>query len=217
VHFITAACENMVSGRATRPGDVHLSAAGLTVEVNDTDAEGRLTLADAIWYAQEQAGAKVGRGFRVQGSASLGPSWSWGADWAARAAPAAVCERLLVQGVVIGVMYWLAVRFTCAEGHIWGRPVHCDLMGGGADGACQCNAAQPCRGGVWAGDVGQVVFDPGGVEKNGLAPSEGNVGVVAQACAWSDMQLSPSWICTCSVRADTEFLHTHIFAWFLPP
>ncbi|KIZ00199.1 putative cytosol aminopeptidase [Monoraphidium neglectum] len=62
VHFITASCENMVSGRATRPGDVHLSAAGLTVEVNDTDAEGRLTLADAIWYAQEQAGAKAKSG-----------------------------------------------------------------------------------------------------------------------------------------------------------
>ncbi|KAI8465780.1 MAG: peptidase M17, leucyl aminopeptidase [Monoraphidium minutum] len=59
VHFITAACENMVNGRATRPGDVHLSAAGKTVEVNDTDAEGRLTLADALWYAQEQAGAQV--------------------------------------------------------------------------------------------------------------------------------------------------------------
>jgi leucyl aminopeptidase len=50
----------MVSATATHPGDVHISAAGLSVEVNDTDAEGRLTLADALWYAQEQAGAKVG-------------------------------------------------------------------------------------------------------------------------------------------------------------
>jgi leucyl aminopeptidase len=49
----------MVSATATHPGDVHVSAAGLSVEVNDTDAEGRLTLADALWYAQQQAGAKV--------------------------------------------------------------------------------------------------------------------------------------------------------------
>eukprot|EP00882_Tetradesmus_deserticola_P025810 GHRQ01028379.1.p1 GENE.GHRQ01028379.1~~GHRQ01028379.1.p1 ORF type:complete len:186 (+),score=91.51 GHRQ01028379.1:794-1351(+) len=49
----------MVSGAATRPGDVHVSAAGLSVEVNDTDAEGRLTLADALWYAQQHAGAKT--------------------------------------------------------------------------------------------------------------------------------------------------------------
>lgn len=60
VHFITAACENMVSGRATRPSDIHTSAAGITVEVNDTDAEGRLTLADALWYAQDKAAAEVG-------------------------------------------------------------------------------------------------------------------------------------------------------------
>lgn len=61
VHFITAACENMVSGRATKPSDIHTAASGKTVEVNDTDAEGRLTLADALWYAQAHAGAKVGR------------------------------------------------------------------------------------------------------------------------------------------------------------
>jgi leucyl aminopeptidase len=51
----------MVSGRATKPSDIHTAASGKTVEVNDTDAEGRLTLADALWYAQKQAGAQVGR------------------------------------------------------------------------------------------------------------------------------------------------------------
>ncbi|KAF6251830.1 cytosol aminopeptidase family, catalytic domain-containing protein [Scenedesmus sp. NREL 46B-D3] len=57
VHFIIAACENMVHGKGLRPGDVLKSAHGKTVEVNNTDAEGRLTLADALWYAQEKAGA----------------------------------------------------------------------------------------------------------------------------------------------------------------
>ncbi len=45
--------ENMVGGRATRPGDVLTGASGTTVEIINTDAEGRLILGDAIWYAQE--------------------------------------------------------------------------------------------------------------------------------------------------------------------
>ncbi|GFH26675.1 cytosol_AP domain-containing protein [Haematococcus lacustris] len=57
VHFIIAACENMVAGHGLRPGDILTSASGKTVEVNNTDAEGRLTLADALWYAQEKCGA----------------------------------------------------------------------------------------------------------------------------------------------------------------
>jgi leucyl aminopeptidase len=44
--------ENMPGGRATKPGDIHTSASGLTVEVNNTDAEGRLILGDALWYAR---------------------------------------------------------------------------------------------------------------------------------------------------------------------
>lgn len=43
--------ENMPGGRAIRPGDVLTSASGKTVEVLNTDAEGRLLLADALWYA----------------------------------------------------------------------------------------------------------------------------------------------------------------------
>ena len=45
--------ENMPSGRATRPGDVVTSMKGDTVEIINTDAEGRLVLADLLWYAQE--------------------------------------------------------------------------------------------------------------------------------------------------------------------
>jgi leucyl aminopeptidase len=46
--------ENMLSGAATRTGDVVRSYSGKTVEIGNTDAEGRLILADAISYAQEQ-------------------------------------------------------------------------------------------------------------------------------------------------------------------
>jgi len=46
--------ENMVSGSAQRPGDVARSLKGDTIEVINTDAEGRLVLADVMWYAQER-------------------------------------------------------------------------------------------------------------------------------------------------------------------
>ncbi|MCS5692172.1 leucyl aminopeptidase [Cyanobium sp. FGCU-6] len=51
VHVIVAACENMISGGAIHPGDVLTASNGKTIEVNNTDAEGRLTLADALVYA----------------------------------------------------------------------------------------------------------------------------------------------------------------------
>ncbi|MEL6929547.1 MAG: leucyl aminopeptidase [Cyanobacteria bacterium J06600_6] len=52
VHFICAATENMISGTAMRPGDILTASNGKTIEVNNTDAEGRLTLADALVYAE---------------------------------------------------------------------------------------------------------------------------------------------------------------------
>lgn len=47
---VVAACENMISGEAYRPGDIIGSMAGKTIEVLNTDAEGRLTLVDAVTY-----------------------------------------------------------------------------------------------------------------------------------------------------------------------
>ena len=49
---IIPSCENMPDGRATRPGDVLTSMSGLTIEVLNTDAEGRLILCDALTYAE---------------------------------------------------------------------------------------------------------------------------------------------------------------------
>jgi leucyl aminopeptidase len=49
---VVPAAENMPGGRAIRPGDVLRSAAGKTVEVLTTDAEGRMIMADALWYAR---------------------------------------------------------------------------------------------------------------------------------------------------------------------
>lgn len=53
VHFISAAAENMISGNALHPGDIITASNGKTIEVNNTDAEGRLTLADALVFAEK--------------------------------------------------------------------------------------------------------------------------------------------------------------------
>ncbi|HWU42455.1 MAG TPA: hypothetical protein VN132_03420, partial [Bdellovibrio sp.] len=50
---LVASTENLVNGSATKPGDVHIARNGKTFEVNNTDAEGRLILADALSYATE--------------------------------------------------------------------------------------------------------------------------------------------------------------------
>jgi leucyl aminopeptidase len=50
---VLALAENMPDGNAIRPGDVLTSLSGKTIEVLNTDAEGRLVLADALWWAQE--------------------------------------------------------------------------------------------------------------------------------------------------------------------
>lgn len=51
---IVGIVENMPSGNAVRPGDVVKSMKGDTIEVINTDAEGRLVLADVLWYTQER-------------------------------------------------------------------------------------------------------------------------------------------------------------------
>jgi leucyl aminopeptidase len=56
---IVAACENMPSGRATKPGDIVTAMNGTTIEILNTDAEGRLVLADALTYAERFKPAAV--------------------------------------------------------------------------------------------------------------------------------------------------------------
>ena len=52
--LVVPAVENSISGRSYRPGDIYTSRNGKTVEIGDTDAEGRLILADALSYACEE-------------------------------------------------------------------------------------------------------------------------------------------------------------------
>lgn len=55
LRIVVAAADNAISGNAFRPGDIIKSRAGITVEIGNTDAEGRLVLADALAFADEEA------------------------------------------------------------------------------------------------------------------------------------------------------------------
>ncbi|MDO5650498.1 MAG: leucyl aminopeptidase, partial [Gallicola sp.] len=56
---VIAACENLISGRAYKPGDIIDSLSGKKIEVDNTDAEGRITLADAVYYTADNYDPKI--------------------------------------------------------------------------------------------------------------------------------------------------------------
>ncbi|HSK14695.1 MAG TPA: leucyl aminopeptidase [Gaiellaceae bacterium] len=56
---VVAACENLPSGHAYRPGDIVTALNGKTIEITNTDAEGRLVLADALWHARQSGATHV--------------------------------------------------------------------------------------------------------------------------------------------------------------
>ena len=56
---IVGSTENMISGRATRPGDIVTALDGTAVEINNTDAEGRLVLGDCITYARREGAERI--------------------------------------------------------------------------------------------------------------------------------------------------------------
>jgi len=57
-HFVVAACENMINAKAMVPSDILTASNGKTIEVLNTDAEGRLTLADALVFADKECGCE---------------------------------------------------------------------------------------------------------------------------------------------------------------
>ncbi len=95
IHFIIPACENMVDGKGLRPGDVLVASNGKTVEINNTDAEGRLTLADAMLYAQKGIGVGEwcgGKRACMQGPAPPDDLMQAGIDWCAYLVASLQCK-----------------------------------------------------------------------------------------------------------------------------
>jgi leucyl aminopeptidase len=104
VHGLIAATENMPSGGALRPGDVLRAMNGTTIEVGNTDAEGRLTLADAIGYAVSRVDAdEIVDLATLTGACvvALGPLCT-----GLFASDARLAERLLAAGEAAGERIW---------------------------------------------------------------------------------------------------------------
>lgn len=95
--------ENSVAGNAIRPGDIITTRAGLRVEVDNTDAEGRLILCDALAYASEQQPDLIVDFATLTGAArvALGPDLP-----ALFANRDAVAEGVLAAGLLVGDPLW---------------------------------------------------------------------------------------------------------------
>ena len=117
---IIPTAENMPGGRAIRPGDVLRGASGKTVEVINTDAEGRLILGDALWYAQQ-----LGATHLVDVATLTGASWSRSAG--RRRASSAQPET------------WVDTRATAAASRAGDRVWHVADLRGSARAASQRN------------------------------------------------------------------------------
>ncbi len=103
LHLLIAAVENAISAEAMRPGDIYRSRAGLHVEIGNTDAEGRLVLADAMAKAQESPADLMIDFATLTGAArvALGPDLP-----ALFANDDAVAEALLAAGQAAGDPLW---------------------------------------------------------------------------------------------------------------
>ncbi len=101
---IAALAENMPDGAAQRPGDVVRAMSGKTIEILSTDAEGRLVLADAVWYAQENYSPSL----LVDVATLTGAvSGALGDDYAGLfTRDDAIAERLLAAGEATGEEVW---------------------------------------------------------------------------------------------------------------
>ena len=96
--------ENMPSGSAQRPGDVVTSMSGQTIEVINTDAEGRLVLADALWYTQDRFKPKIMVDLATLTGAIL---IALGHEYAGLfASDDRLAERLTAAGTAVGEPLW---------------------------------------------------------------------------------------------------------------
>ena len=100
---VVGATENMLSARSVRPGDIVRTMSGLTVEVNNTDAEGRLVLADCLTHALAEGAERIIDLATLTGSVivALGRTHAglFGND-------DAWCERVLAAGRATGELAW---------------------------------------------------------------------------------------------------------------
>jgi leucyl aminopeptidase len=109
---IAGLVENMPSGTAQRPGDIVTSLSGQTIEVLNTDAEGRLVLADALWYCQDRFKPRLMIDLATLTGAVI---VALGNEYAGLFSNNdELAERLIAAGAAVGEKLW---RLPLAEGY----------------------------------------------------------------------------------------------------
>jgi leucyl aminopeptidase len=131
VHGVVAATENLPSGHATRPGDVLRSYRGKTIEVLNTDAEGRLTLADALAYTEEQGVDEMIDLATLTGACMVG----LGAATGVFGRPQAFVDRVLAASARSGDRSWQLPLFDDYRDAIRSRVADVKNTGGRWGGA----------------------------------------------------------------------------------
>jgi leucyl aminopeptidase len=177
VHGLIAAAENMPSGSALRPGDVLRAMNGTTIEVGNTDAEGRLTLADALCYAvkhikpHEMVDMATLTGACV---VALGPLCS-----GLMATDQGLADRLLAAATVSGERLWQLPLIDEYRDHL--KSEVADLNNVGPRGGGAINAGLFLR--EFTGEIPWVHLDiagPAFVEKDGPLAPKGATGVAVR-------------------------------------
>ena len=165
---LVAACENMPSGRAVKPGDVVKSMSGLTVEVQNTDAEGRMVLCDALAYAARFKPAAVIDVATLTGAcvSALGHHRS-GLFTRSDAAHDVLAAELLAAGRASGDLAWLMPLDEAYQEQI--KSASADLANLGTPGAGSITAAcfleHFTRGYTWAHlDIAGSAWEQGGAK-----------------------------------------------------
>ncbi len=115
---VVGATENMPSGRAVKPGDIVRAADGTTIEVNNTDAEGRLVLADCLRYARDQGAEALVDVATLTGAivVALGSTYA-----GLFANDDALATRLLAAGARTGELVWRLPLHESYAGMVKGR------------------------------------------------------------------------------------------------
>ncbi len=136
VHFISAITENMISGKAMRPGDILTASNGKTIEVNNTDAEGRLTLADALVYADALGADAIVDLATLTGACVVALGNDIGGLWSDTDA---LADELLVAAKTAGEKYW---RMPLEESYFSVmKSTHADMKNTGSRAGSSITAA----------------------------------------------------------------------------
>jgi leucyl aminopeptidase len=154
---IVPATENMPGGRATKPGDVLVTMLGKTIEVINTDAEGRLVLADGLAYAVEQKATAIVDIATLTGAISIALG---NVAFGAMTNDASLMQRVQAAADTAGEKVWELPMWDEYKDQI--KSEVADMKNTGGRGAGSITAAMLLR--EFVGDTPWVHLDIAGVD-----------------------------------------------------